>query len=88
MPRDYKKEYSSYHAKPAQKKRRAQRNAARRSAERDGKVSKGDGKDIDHKNKGKTASSKLNNSPSNLRVKNKSKNRADNRGKGGRPRKR
>ena len=46
--RDYKKEYRDYHAKPEQKKRRAQRNAARREAERQGKVHKGDGKEVDH----------------------------------------
>lgn len=45
--RDYDKEYK-YHAKPEQKRRRAQRNAARRAAERDGKVRKGDGKEVDH----------------------------------------
>lgn len=48
MARDYKKEYAEYHAKPEQKKRRAQRNAARRKAEADGKVHKGDGKEVDH----------------------------------------
>lgn len=48
MARDYKKEYREYHASDEQKKRRAQRNAARRKAERDGKVSKGDGKEVDH----------------------------------------
>lgn len=48
MPRDYKKEYNDYHASPEQKKRRAQRNKARRKAMRDGKVSKGDGKEVDH----------------------------------------
>ena len=42
----YDKEYN---AKPEQKEARAQRNAARREAEREGKVSKGDGKDVDHK---------------------------------------
>jgi hypothetical protein len=46
--RDYKKEYREYHAKPEQKKRRADRNAARRKAMRDGKVRKGDGKELDH----------------------------------------
>lgn len=46
--RDYAKEYRDYHAKPEQKKRRAQRNAARREAERQGKVHKGDGKEVDH----------------------------------------
>lgn len=46
--RDYAKEYREYHSKPEQIKRRAQRNAARREAERDGRVSKGDGKEVDH----------------------------------------
>ena len=48
MPRDYKKEYASYHSKPEQKKRRAQRNKARRQAVKDGRAKKGDGKDVDH----------------------------------------
>ena len=47
--RDYKKEYETYHAKEKQKHNRALRNNARRSAERDGKVHKGDGKEVDHK---------------------------------------
>lgn len=46
--RDYKKEYRDYHAKPEQKKRRADRNAARRKAAREGRVRKGDGKEVDH----------------------------------------
>lgn len=48
MPRNYKKEYENYQGKPDQIKRRAQRNAARRKAEKEGKVRKGDGKDVDH----------------------------------------
>ncbi len=48
--RNYKAEYLTYHASPEQKKRRAQRNAARRKMERAGRVSKGDGKDVHHKN--------------------------------------
>ena len=80
MARDYKREYRLYHGTPEQKKRRADRGRARYSAEKDGKVSKGDGKDVDHKDKNTG-----NNSKSNLRVKSKSANRADNRGKGGRP---
>lgn len=48
MARDYDKEYKEYHASPEQKKRRAQRNAARRKAEREGKVRKGDNKEVDH----------------------------------------
>jgi hypothetical protein len=46
--RDYKKEYI-YHSSPEQKKRRAQRNAARRKMERSGHVRKGDGKDVHHR---------------------------------------
>jgi len=46
--RDYAKEYREYHGTPEQKKRRAQRNAARRAAERKGLVHKGDGKEVDH----------------------------------------
>jgi hypothetical protein len=48
MARDYRKEYDEYHASPEQKKRRAQRNAARREAMKAGKVRKGDGKEVDH----------------------------------------
>ena len=46
--RDYRKEYDDYHGTPAQKKRRADRNRARRQAERKGRVHKGDGKELDH----------------------------------------
>lgn len=46
--RDYRKEYDDYHGTAAQKKRRADRNSARRKAERDGRVHKGDGKELDH----------------------------------------
>ncbi len=46
--RDYKKEYREYHAKPEQKKRRADRNAARRKAvKRVGKAALR-GKEVDH----------------------------------------
>lgn len=41
---------AKYNRKPEQKKRRAQRNATRRKLEKAGKVHKGDGNDIDHKN--------------------------------------
>jgi len=46
--RDYKKEYREYQGTTAQKKRRADRNRARRKAIRDGRVRKGDGKELDH----------------------------------------
>ena len=49
MARNYKKEYENYQGKPTQKKRRAERNKARRIEMRKGKVHKGDGKDVDHK---------------------------------------
>lgn len=49
MPRDYKSEYANYDGTEAVKKKRAQRNKARRMLEREGLVHKGDGLDIDHK---------------------------------------
>lgn len=54
MARDYKKEYRDYHAKPEQKKRRADRNRARRKALREGRVHKGDRKEVDHKGSHRT----------------------------------
>lgn len=48
MARNYKKEYENYDGTEAVKKKRAQRNKARRMMEREGKVHKGDGKDVDH----------------------------------------
>lgn len=68
-----------YNSQPEQIKRRAQRNAARAKMEKAGKVRKGDGKDVDHKNHN-TADMSM----SNLRVMSKSKNRAKNLGTGGR----
>ena len=72
-----------YNSSPEQKKRRAQRNAARRQMEKEGKVHKGDGKDVDHKKH--KARGKLDNSKGNLRVMDRSKNRAKNLKTGGRP---
>lgn len=69
--RDYKQEYKNYHASPEQKKKRASRNAARSKMEQAGKVRKGDGKDVDHKN-----SNARDNSKGNLRVQSKSANRS------------
>lgn len=73
MPRDYKKEYANYQGKADQIANRAKRNAARREMEKAGRVSKGDGKDVDHmipmaKGGG--------NGGGNLRVTSKSKNRS------------
>jgi len=76
--RDYKREYQNYQGKPDQIKKRASRNAARRKMQAEGKVSKGDGKDIDHKN-----GNPHDNSKSNLRVQSKSQNRSFPRNKNG-----
>jgi len=47
--RDYKKQYEKYDGKDSVKKDRAKRKGARRKMEDEGRVSKGDGKDVDHK---------------------------------------
>jgi hypothetical protein len=47
--RNYKQEYANYDGTEAVKKKRAQRNKARRMLEATGAVHKGDGKDVDHK---------------------------------------
>lgn len=62
-----------YNSKPSSKKDRASRNAARSEAMKEGKVRKGDGKDIDHKN-----SNPRDNRKSNTQVMSASKNRAMN----------
>jgi len=69
--RDYKREYNSYHAKPEQKKNRASRNKARTLLSSTGRVHKGDGKDIDHRD-----GNPKNNSKSNLSVMSKRRNRS------------
>ena len=71
--RPYKKEYEEYHGTEKQKRNRARRNNARRKMEREGVVSKGDGKDVDHK---KPLSKGGSNGRSNLSVKAKSSNRS------------
>jgi len=70
--RDYKKE-QAYDGSPAVKKKRAQRNKARRMLEREGLVHKGDGKDVDHKKPVSKGGSTVR---SNLRVKSASANRS------------
>ena len=69
--RNYKREYELYHFKPAQRKARSNRNKARRKMAKAGLVSKGDGKDVDHKN-----GNPNDNRRSNLKVMSKSKNRS------------
>lgn len=62
---------AKYNSKPEQKKRRAQRNAARRKMIKAGKVRKGDGKDVAHLD-----NNTANNSRHNLAVQSKAKNRS------------
>lgn len=61
--RNYRKEYDATQGTEKGKKDRAARNAARNAAEKAGRVSKGDGKEIDHINH-----NPRDNSPSNIRV--------------------
>ena len=68
------KRQRAYNSSPEQKKRRAERNAARAKMVKEGKAHKGDGKDVDHKNM-----NTANNSNSNLQVISKSANRAKNK---------
>tara|TARA_R100001377_G_C3116354_1_gene84379 strand:- start:63 stop:308 length:246 start_codon:yes stop_codon:yes gene_type:complete len=69
-PRNYKKEYAEFHGKAGEKKRRAGRNTARRKMATAGKVSKGDGKDVHHKD-----SNTKNNKRANLAVTTRKANR-------------
>ena len=71
MTRNYAKEYADYHSRPAQKKNRASSNAARRSMIAAGRVRKGDGKDVDHRD-----GNPRNNRAGNLSVMSRSANRA------------
>jgi hypothetical protein len=73
MRRNYRKEYDNYHSTPDQKKKRAQRNAARDTMEKEGKVKKGDGKDVGHK---KALAKGGSNKRSNLKVTSAAKNRS------------
>ena len=68
--RDYKKEYENYHSRPEQRANRSKRTLARRQMEKEGKCSKGDGMDVDHKD-----GNPQNNNRSNLRVMTANKNR-------------
>jgi hypothetical protein len=71
--RKYRQEYKTSQSSEDEKKRRAARNAARNKLEDEGRVKKGDGKDIDHK---KPLIKGGGNGKSNLRVVSKSVNRS------------
>jgi len=73
LGRNYEMEYKKYQSSTKAKKERAYRNAARRRAMAAGKVRKGDGMDIDHKD-----GNPMNNLPSNLRVTSRHFNRGRN----------
>lgn len=76
MTRNYKSEYQNYHAQPEQIKKRGQRVKARRMLEKEGAVTKGDNKDVDHK---KPLRSGGTTTRSNLRVRSVKANRSDNK---------
>ena len=78
----YKKYYKKYHATPEGKKDRAARNKARREAVAEGKVKKGDGKEVDHK---KPLSKGGTNAKSNRRIVSRKTNRSFERDSKGRP---
>lgn len=69
--RDLKAEYERYQGTPEQRKKNDSRKKARRLMEKLGKVKKGDGRDVDHKNM-----NPLNNSKKNLRVTSPATNRS------------
>lgn len=78
--RDYRREYDKYQGREERKNARVEQNKARRIMEREGKVSKGDGKDVDHK---KPLSKGGSTSKSNLRVVDRSSNRSFSRNSDG-----
>jgi len=69
--RDYQHENEMYKSKPEQIKLRVMRNKARREAIREGRVKKGDGKEIDHITPLSKGGS---NTKSNTRIRSKSQN--------------
>jgi len=84
-PSQIKRHGRTYGAKPAQKKNRAARNAARAKLMKEGKVKKGDGKDVAHKVPLIKGGSKT--ARSNLAVQSAKKNRGHGMSRGGnRPR--
>lgn len=75
--RAHRKAQLKYESSDEQVKKRENRNKARYDLERDGKVKKGDGKDVMHKD-----GSALNNNPMNWKVGSRHKNRSYARTKG------
>jgi len=72
-PGQVKRQVKGYNHRPENIKKRVQRDKARRQLMKEGKVSKGDGKDVGHI---KPVRSGGTNKRSNLRVEDRSKNRA------------
>lgn len=70
----------AYNAKPEQIANRVKRNAARRELMEEGRVKKGDGKDVDHKKRLIDGGS---NNKNNLKVVDETKNRGWRKGKSG-----
>ena len=68
--RNYKSDYAKFQSSPKAKKDRASRNAARKKMTKAGRVKKGDGKDVAHKN-----DNPRQNGTKNLAVQSKAKNR-------------
>jgi len=69
--RAHRRAQSKYEASEKEKTKRANRNHARRELEKEGKVHKGDGKDVMH-----VDGSALNNKPSNWKAGSRHKNRS------------
>ena len=78
--RDYKRENELYNSKPEQRAARSERTVARNQANADGRTSKGDSTNLDHRvplSKGGTSAK------SNLRVVSESRNKSFSRNKDG-----
>ncbi len=78
--RDYKTEYAKYHSSPEQRAARSERTVARNKANADGRTSKGDGTNLDHRvplSKGGSSAK------SNLRVVSEGQNKSFSRNKDG-----
>jgi hypothetical protein len=71
-PGQIRRQVKGYNARPEQVKERSENNQARRMLEKEGKVRKGDGKDVDHKRPQREGGT---NKRSNLRVVSASRNR-------------